>query len=223
MTHLPTPPETQLPVRIWILEDHSRFAKQLSRLIDGEEDMGCEKVFNHPDDLIRELAYSRRFPDLMLFDIGLPGRDGIEVLTEVRRVMPEQKIIILTSFDDRERVYNAICNGASGYLLKTSDPDDIVAGVRNVMNGSATLSGPIAHMILEGFSRLGPVEPTEPLTAREEDVLRLLVRGLIKKEIADQLEVSTHTVDMHLRSVYRKLQVRSQTAAVSKAIRKGLV
>lgn len=215
--------ETQLPTRIWILEDHPQFAKQLCRLIDGEEDMECEKIFTHPDELIRELAYSRRFPDLMLFDVGLPGRDGIEVLTEVRSVMPEQKIIILTSFDDRERVYSAICNGASGYLLKTSDPDDIVAGVRNVMNGSATLSGPIAGMILEGFAKLGPVEQTEPLTAREEDVLRLLVKGLIKKEIADQLAISQHTVDMHLRSVYRKLHVRTQTEAVSKALRKGLV
>ena len=91
------------------------------------------------------------------------------------------------------------------------------------MNGSAALSSPIANMILEGFAKHGPVEETEPLTGREEEVLRLLVKGFIKKEIADHLAISQHTVDMHLRSVYRKLQVRSQTEAVSKALRQGIV
>jgi DNA-binding NarL/FixJ family response regulator len=137
--------------------------------------------------------------------------------------MPEVKVLILTSFDDREKVYRAICNGASGYLLKTSDPDDILNGIRDVMHGASALSSPIAKMILEGFSRYGPVQEIEPLTQREEDVLRYLVKGLIKKEIADQLGISQHTVDMHLRSVYRKLHVRSQTEAVSKALRQGLV
>ncbi len=210
-------------IRIWILEDHSQFAKQMCRLIDGEDDMECEKVFTHPDELNAEIEFGSKLPDLMLFDLGLPGKDGLQVLLEVRARAPEQKIVILTSFDDRERVYRAICNGASGYLLKTADPDDIVDGIREVMNGSATLSGPIASMILDGFAKLGPVEETEPLTNREEEVLRALVKGHIKKEIADQLDISLHTVDMHLRSVYRKLHVCTQTEAVSKALRKGLV
>jgi DNA-binding NarL/FixJ family response regulator len=214
---------TTTPIRIWILEDHSQFAKQMCRLIGGEDDMDCEKVFTHPDELIAELSYTSQLPDLMLFDLGLPGMDGLEVLSRVKARSPEQKIVILTSFDDRERVYRAICNGASGYLLKTADPDDIVDGIREVMGGSATLSGPIASMILDGFAKLGPVEQTEPLTAREEEVLRAMVQGHIKKEIADLLDISQHTVDMHLRSVYRKLHVRTQTEAVSKALRQGLV
>lgn len=209
--------------RIWILEDHSQFAKQMCRLIAGEDDMDCEKVFTHPDELYAEIGYGSPLPDLMLFDLGLPGKDGLQVLQEVKAKFPEQKIVILTSFDDRERVYRAICNGASGYLLKTADPDDIVNGIRDVMGGAAPLSGPIASMILDGFAKLGPVEETEPLTKREEEVLRAMVKGFIKKEIADQLDISLHTVDMHLRSVYRKLHVRTQTEAVSKAIRKGLI
>lgn len=215
--------EENQPIRIWILEDHSQFAKQMCRLIGGEDDMECEKVFNHPDELIAEIEFGSKLPDLMLFDLGLPGKDGLQVLLEVRAKAAEQRIVILTSFDDRERVYRAICNGASGYLLKTADPDDIVDGIRDVMKGSATLSGPIASMILDGFAKLGPVEETEPLTKREEEVLRALVKGHIKKEIADQLDISLHTVDMHLRSVYRKLHVCTQTEAVSKALRKGLV
>jgi DNA-binding NarL/FixJ family response regulator len=158
-----------------------------------------------------------------MLDLGLPGKDGLQVLREVKAKFPEQRIVILTSFDDRERVYRAICNGAAGYLLKTADPDDILAGIRDVMQGSAALSSPIASMILEGFAKHSPVEETEPLTSREEEVLRALVKGFIKKEIAEQLDISQHTVDMHLRAVYRKLHVRTQTEAVSKALRKGLV
>ncbi|MEM1085994.1 MAG: response regulator transcription factor [Verrucomicrobiota bacterium] len=217
-------PNAENPARIWILEDHAQFAKQLCRLIDGEDDLTVEKAFSHPDELLSELGYSvKNLPDLMLFDLGLPGKDGLQMLREVKAIAPEQRIVVLTSFDDKERVYRAICNGASGYLLKTSEPEDIVSGVRSVINGTAALSGEVASMILQGFSSLGPVEETEPLTAREEEVLRAMVGGFIKKEIADQLDISQHTVDMHLRSVYRKLHVRTQTEAVSKALRKGLV
>ena len=211
------------PVRIWLLEDHPQFAKQMTRLISGEDDLDCEKVFAHPNELYSEINFGTPLPDLMIFDLGLPGKDGLQVLREVKEKYPQQKIVILTAFDDRERVYRALCNGASGYLLKTAEPDDIVNGIRDVMNGAAPLSGAIASMILDGFAKLGPVEETEPLTNREEEVLRAMVRGLIKKEIADELEISLHTVDMHLRAVYRKLHVRTQTEAVSKAIRKGLV
>jgi DNA-binding NarL/FixJ family response regulator len=195
---------------IWILEDHQSYAKQMRRLLD------CE-------DLMDKLRQTSERPDVLLLDLGLPGRDGIQVLTEVHKILPDLKVVILSAFDDRERVYLAICNGASGYLLKTADPDEILSGIRDVLHGAAPLSGPIAKMILEGFSKHGPVEKNEPLTHREEEVLRLMVQGFIKKEIADQLHISQHTVDMHLRAVYRKLHVRTQTEAVSKALRKGLV
>ena len=209
--------------KIWILEDHEIFAKQIRRLLNNEEGMDCSYHFVHPDDLFDKLRFSPERPDILLLDLGLPRRDGLEVLSELRAALPELKVIILSAFDDRERVYRAICNGASGYLLKTADPDDIISGVREVMQGAAALSGSLAKMILQGFSNHGPVQQLEQLTHREEDVLRLLVRGLIKKEIADQLDISQHTVDMHLRSIYRKLQVRSQTEAVSKALRQGIV
>jgi DNA-binding NarL/FixJ family response regulator len=213
----------QATTNIWILEDHEVFAKQIRRLIAAEEDMDCPHHFASAADLYDKLKFTNERPDILLLDLGLPRRDGLEVLGDIRRIMPEVKVLILTSFDDREKVYRAICNGASGYLLKTADPDEILNGIRDVIHGASALSSPIAKMILEGFSRYGPVEHVEPLTSREEDVLRYLVKGLIKKEIAEQLAISQHTVDMHLRSVYRKLQVRSQTEAVSMALRQGLV
>lgn len=219
MNPSPPPPVT----KIWILEDHQVFATQMCRLLSGESDMECEYCFTNADDLYEKLRTNPKKPDLLLLDVGLPRKDGIQVLTELHKVMPELKMIILTAFDDKEKVYRAICNGASGYLLKTADPDEILAGIRDVIHGASALSSPIAKMILEGFARYGPVAQVENLTTREEDVLRLLVQGFIKKEIADQLAISQHTVDMHLRSVYRKLHVRTQTEAVSKAIRQGLV
>jgi DNA-binding NarL/FixJ family response regulator len=215
--------EANTVTNIWILEDHEIFAKQIRRLLSGEDDMVCNHSFNSPADFFDKLRFTNERPDLLLLDLGLPRRDGLDVLSDIRRVLPDVKVLILTAYDDREKVYRAICNGASGYLLKTADPDEILSGIRDVIQGTSALSSPIAKMILEGFSRYGPVEHIEPLTAREEDVLRYLVRGLIKKEIADELAISQHTVDMHLRSVYRKLHVRSQTEAVSKALRQGIV
>lgn len=214
--------ETEV-TRVWILEDHQIFAKHVRRLLAGEHDIDCPYHFSHPDEFFDKLKFTTERPDVLLLDLGLPGRDGLQVLNEVRKILPALKVLILSAFDDRERVYRAICNGASGYLLKTADPDEILDGIRDVIHGASALSAPIAKMILEGFSRYGPVEEVEPLTTREEEVLRLLVQGYIKKEIADHLSISQHTVDMHLRSVYRKLHVRTQTEAVSKALRQGLV
>jgi len=208
---------------IWILEDHQVFAKQIRRLIEGEDDLECPYHFASPDEFFEKLQYTKDRPDVLLLDLGLPRMDGLEVLVKVREMLPDLKVLILSAFDDRERVYRAICNGASGYLLKTADPDEILDGIHDVIHGAAALSSAIATMILTGFSKHGPVQQIEPLTAREEEVLRFLVKGFIKKEIADQLSISQHTVDMHLRSVYRKLHVRSQTEAVSKAIRQGIV
>lgn len=215
--------EASTSTNIWIVEDHELFAKQIRRLLAGEDDLKCTHHFTNAGDLFDKLRFTNERPDLLLLDLGLPRRDGLEVLSELRTALPEVKVLILTAYDDREKVYRAICSGASGYLLKTADPDEILSGIRDVIHGASALSSPIAKMILEGFSRHGPVEDIEPLTTREEDVLRFLVKGLIKKEIADQLNISQHTVDMHLRSVYRKLHVRSQTEAVSKALRQGIV
>ncbi len=210
-------------IKVWILEDHEVFARQIRRLIGNEEDLECPHHFSSAAELFEKLRFTSERPDILLLDLGLPRRDGLEVLTDLRKALPELKILILSASDDKEKVYRAICNGASGYLLKTADPDEILSGIRDVVHGSSALSSSIASMILKGFSRHGPVTHIDPLTAREQEVLGFLVKGRIKKEIADELGISQHTVDMHLRAIYRKLEVRSQTEAVSKALRQGLV
>lgn len=208
---------------IWILEDHEVFAKQIRRLIGNETDLSCPHHFSSAAELFDKLKFTSERPDLLLLDLGLPRRDGLEVLKEIRVLLPTLKVLILSASDDKEKVYRAICNGASGYLLKTADPDEILSGIRDVIHGSSALSAPIASMILQGFAKHGPVDQIEPLTAREVEVLAFLVKGMIKKEIAEMLFISQHTVDMHLRSIYRKMQVSSQTEAVSIALRLGLV
>lgn len=213
---------TAAPISVWILEDHMVFAKQVRYLIRAEDGLECPYHFSTPDELFDKLATGEQ-PVVLLLDLGLPQMDGLEVLVRVRRAQPLLKVLILSASDNRERVYRAICNGASGYLLKTTDPREILDGIRDVARGAAALSGTIASMILKGFARHGPVEELEPLTQREEQVLDGLVKGRIKKEIANQLHISTHTVDMHLRAIYRKLRVSTQTEAVAKALRQGLV
>ncbi len=138
---------------IWILEDHQVFAKQIRRLIEGEDDISCPYHFSSPDEFFEKLSYASDRPDILLLDLGLPRMDGLEVLVRVRAMLPETKVLILSAFDDRERVYRAICNGASGYLLKTADPDEILAGIHDVIHGAAALSSAIATMILDGFSK----------------------------------------------------------------------
>lgn len=215
--------ETKQISTIWIVEDHQSFAKNMLRLIAGEKNLECPYHFSSPEELFDKLKFTKDKPDVLLLDLGLPGMDGLEVLVRMRKMMPELKVLILSAFDDKEHVYRAICNGASGYLLKTSDPDEIIDGINNVIHGAAALSPAIAAMILNGFAKHGPVNEVETLTSREEEVLKGLVKGYTKREIGEELAISQHTVDMHLRATYRKLHVRTQTEAVSKALRQGII
>ena len=215
--------DTDEIITIWIVEDNQVFAKNIKRLIDSEENLECAYHFSSPEELFDKLKFTKDKPEVLILDIGLPGMDGLEVLLKMRKMMPELKILMISSFDDRDRVYRAICNGASGYLLKSAEPEEIIKGINDVMHGSGALSGPIAAMILNGFAKHGPVEEIDALTNREDSVLKGLVKGYSKKEIGSDLNISQHTVDMHLRSIYRKLQVRTQTEAVSKALRQGVV
>jgi DNA-binding NarL/FixJ family response regulator len=211
-------------ILVWVLEDHDTFATQIQRLVNSEDGMSCGRRFAVATELFERLKKTDERPDVLLLDLGLPGMNGLEVLKELAILAPEIRVLVVSASDDREQVYHAICNGASGYLLKTADPEEILNGIREVRNGAAPLSSQVASMILKGFSRLGPLASrAEPLTSREEEVLHHLVKGLPKKEIADELLITLHTVDMHLRSVYRKLHVRSQAEAVATALRQGLV
>jgi DNA-binding NarL/FixJ family response regulator len=159
-------------------------------------------------------------------DLGLPGKSGIEGIARVQSQSPATKVIVLTIHEEDEKVFEAICAGASGYLLKPSPPEQIVGAIREVRRGAAPINGYIARRMLSMFSRLTPPKPSADdyhLTEREKEILQLLVDGLTMKQIAVELILSYHTVGNHLRNIYHKLHVRSRSTAVAKALKEELV
>ena len=163
-------------------------------------------------------------PDVILMDIDLPGVNGIEAVRQIRKFNPAVPIIMLTVFDDNQHVLDAICSGASGYLLKKHIPEKLTDAIREVLDGGAPMSPGIARMVISKLQQL-PTPPinTYELTPRERDVLSSLSKGNSYKMIASQFGISIDTVRTHIKHIYEKMQVRSQTEAVSKAINEKLV
>jgi DNA-binding NarL/FixJ family response regulator len=162
-------------------------------------------------------------PQVILLDVGLPGMNGIDGISALKALAPTTHIIMLTVFDDQDKVFNAICAGASGYLLKSDDEETIADAVHLVLRGGAPINPRVARMILNMFASR-PVAPRQDygLSGREREVLELAVQGLVVKEIAERLGLSYYTVDNHLRSVYTKLQVHTRGGAVAKAMSERL-
>lgn len=171
----------------------------------------------------RSLFAKPGVPDVMLLDVGLPGMDGIEGLTRFREAAPQAALLILTVFEDDEKIFRAICAGASGYLLKTAPAEEIASAIHDVLAGGSPMNSRIARRVLTMFSQLAPVKKDYGLTPREKRILQLMVDGNIKKEIAAALDVSVHTVNTHMRHIYEKLQVHTGTKAVAKALQERLL
>ncbi len=208
---------------VWLIEDHADSRRVLARVLNRSATLVCPCSFACCEDALAALA-SKPAPDVILLDIGLPGMSGIEGIPRLKALAPATQIIILTVFDDQEKVFNAICAGASGYMLKDADEDTIAEAVREVMEGGSPINPRVARLVLKMFtSRAAPSKHEYGLSSREREVLELMVAGLIKKEIADRLNLSYHTVDNHLRSIYTKLQVHTRGSAVAKAVSEGLL
>ncbi|MCH7227013.1 response regulator [Haloferula sp. A504] len=216
---------TENPIRVWLVEDNALFATSVQRVVESLENMQCEAPFVSVEAAFEALDSSPA-PDVILLDVQLPGLDGISALESFRERAPEARVLILTVFDDAEKIFRAVCAGAAGYVLKSSGIDMIGSAIRQVVEGGAPMSPAVARKVLDAFPRLQPLpagyEDYE-LTEREMDILRLLADGLQKKEIAMALEISTHTVSTHLRRVYTKLHVTTNTGAVAKALRERII
>ncbi|MES2599102.1 MAG: response regulator transcription factor [Verrucomicrobiota bacterium] len=207
---------------LWIIEDHTAFRRTLVRVLSAEEDMQCTRDFDSCEKALAALAKPDA-PDLILLDVGLPGMTGIEGIRFIKERSPKTLVVILTVFEDDDKVFQAICAGASGYLLKTSSGADITQAVRDALAGGSPMNPRIARRVLEMFSKFAPKQGNYGLSEREKEILQLMVTGLIKKEIADKLSLSVHTVDTYLRRIYEKLEVNTRTGAVAKALKEGLV
>ena len=212
-------------IRIWLIEDNEVFRRNVQRVINGLDGMVCDGSFDSAESAFAAL-HNNPAPDVMLLDVQLPGIDGIVALGKFKEIIPDTRVIILTVFDDAAKIFRAVCAGASGYVLKASGTDKIGESIRQVMRGGAPMTPEVAKKVLDAFAQSELMPGTEGdygLTAREQEILRLLAEGLLKKEIADALSISVNTVSTHLRRVYDKLHVNTNTGAVAKALREGII
>jgi DNA-binding NarL/FixJ family response regulator len=209
-------------VTIWLIEDNATFRGAIMRALDEEDGFHCLGGFASCEDALAALS-QRQAPRVVLLDVGLPGMSGIEGIAHLRERASQVVIIVLTVFEDEEKIFRAICAGASGYLLKTAPMEEIARAIRDALAGGAPMNGRIARRVLDMFARFAPTRGDYGLTARETQILETMVRGKTKKEIAAQLDLSFHTVDTHLRNIYQKLEVNTRTGAVAKALKEKLV
>ncbi|MGH7942382.1 MAG: response regulator [Limisphaerales bacterium] len=208
---------------VWLVEDHDDCRRMVARVINRTNAMRCEHSFSTCEEALSALG-SGPSPEVILLDVGLPRMNGIQGIREIKARAPSTHVVMLTVFDDHEKVFNAICAGASGYLLKTADDQAIVNAIQEVLNGGAPMNPRVARMVLGMFTRLTePARRDYGLSPRETQILELMSQGLIKKEIADRLGLSYHTVDNHLRSIYCKLHVHTRGGAVAKALTEKLL
>lgn len=212
------------PFNVWLIEDNLVYASALMRAIDQMECILEVRQFRSCEAAIRavEQAEKGNPPEVVLLDVGLPGMSGIQGIPVLKQHVSKLQIIILTVFDDADKVFQAICAGADGYLLKGSNFEGIQEAMLEVRAGGAPMNGRIAKMVLRQFAQQPPPRPDYGLTQREREILEALVRGLTKKEIAAELQLSIHTADFHLRHIYEKLHVNTRTGAVAIAIRDRL-
>lgn len=214
--------EDQDPLVTWVVEDNDAFRESIAELVRHTPGIVPGETFRSCEEMLAALASSIA-PDLVLMDIGLPGISGIEGVRRVRTASPATRVIMLTVFDDNEMIVDAICAGASGYLLKGESTERIIASLRDVLDGGAPMNAQIARKVVEMFSRLASPRAEYGLTGREREILQELVDGFPKKQIAEKLFLSFHTIDMHMRAIYEKLQVHSRSGAVAKALRENLL
>jgi DNA-binding NarL/FixJ family response regulator len=207
---------------LWLIEDNATFRSSLARGLERTGRFVCSGSFASAEAALDE-AVPAGGPQAVLIDVGLPGMDGIEALRRLRERLPAAALIILTVFEDEDKIIRAICAGAQGYLLKTSPVPEIAAAIADVLAGGSPMNSRIARRVLELFSRLVPQQKDYGLTAREKEILQLMVGGHIKKEIAARIGLSVHTVNTHMRNIYDKLQVNTVNGAVAKALKERLV
>jgi len=209
-------------LKVALIEDQEQIREGLEILINRNPGYECVAACGTVDEAL--VQFAREAPDVALVDIGLPGISGIEGTRMLRERYPATQVIILTVYDDDERIFQALCAGAFGYLLKNTAPSRLIESIREVAHGGASVSPEIARRVITLFQKMRPVERVEwELTPHEIRILKLLVEGHNYKTAAFELKVSVNTISFHVRHIYEKLQVHSKSEAVAIALRKSLI
>ncbi|HKV42641.1 MAG TPA: response regulator transcription factor [Blastocatellia bacterium] len=210
------------PVRVAIIEDRREIREALSMLINGTEGFQCSGVYRAMEEALSGIE--GELPDVVLADIGLPGMSGIEGVRILRERHPNLLMMMLTVYDDDERIFDALCAGACGYLLKRTSPARLIEGLKEAVQGGAPMSPEVARRVVALFRDIRPPERAAyQLTPHELRLLKLLVEGHNYKTAAAELGVTFHAIHFHMRNIYAKLQVHSKSEAVSKALRDRIV
>jgi len=210
-----------IPITIWIVEDESVYRRSLQRMLGRQDQITCAQVFPSCIQLF-EVLDREEHPDLVLMDLGLPEMSGVEGIKKLSVLAPDITVMVLTIFNEKEKVLEALESGAAGYLLKNATESEIIKGIQDIFMGQSVLSPSVARIVLEEIRKPAPTEEFN-LSDRETEVLGLLARDLSAKEIARHLDITVRTTRFHLSNIYEKLQVPSQTSAVAKALRAGII
>jgi len=211
-------------IKVVVVEDNNPIREGLKILIDGTEGYSCVAGYEDCSSMLKNIKKIN--PDVLLMDIGLPGMNGIEGIKKVKLQLPELTILVLTVYEENDLVFDALCAGASGYLVKKTPPSKLLEAIKEAFEGGSPMSSHIARKVIDFFQKKNtssPLKNNYVLTPREKEILSGLVEGHNFKAIADSLFISIETVRFHFRNIYKKLHVHSQSEAVAKAIKEGLI
>jgi len=215
-------PALSADIKVAIIEDQGEIRDCLEILINGTEGYRCTGSFASMERAIERIGFD--LPDVVLVDIGLPGMSGIEGIRRLKELHPSLSLLMLTVYDDNDRIFDALCAGASGYLLKKTPPARLLESLKEAAQGGAPMSPEVARRVIALFRDFHPPDHADyQLTPHETRLLKLLVDGCSYKTAAAKLGVTVHTVSFHFQRIYEKLQVHSKSEAVAKALRGRLV
>ncbi len=202
-------------IRVAVVEDVDEYRNALEIILNGTPGLHCEKTFSNAETAIRELPKIK--PDVVLTDIHLPGKSGIEVIVQLKNLYPQMQFMMLTVYEDDDKIFHALEAGATGYLLKSTTPAKIIEAIRELHDGGSPMSAQIARKVLERIHQIRVNSKNlveDPLSEREKEVIDLLREGVVCKQIGDRLHISEYTVKTHCRHIYEKLHVSTRGAAV---------
>lgn len=210
-------------IKVAIFEDNRSLREGLATMIGGTAGFYCAGAFPNCNNLLKNISQSK--PDVILMDIEMPGINGIEAVALIKEEFPEMKILMETIFDDDEKIFNSICAGAEGYILKHTSPAEILEAIVEIHEGGSPMTPSIANRVLKMVKQRPETGSKESfdLTDREKEILTCLVKGMSYKMVADACFISIETVNVHIKNIYRKLQVHSKSEAVAKAIKGRIV
>jgi DNA-binding NarL/FixJ family response regulator len=202
-----------------IVDDEKKLCESIAAFLNGSPGFRCVSIYGSAETALQRLPADQ--PDVVLMDINMAGMNGIECARRLKALNPRIQILMLTVYDDTDQIFKALAAGATGYLLKRHDPEELLQAIRDVQDGGSPMSNSIARKVVASFQKADLIGENEnQLSAREHAVLDCLARGLPYKQIGDELGISINTIRTHLRHIYEKLHVQSRTEAVAKYLRR---